>query len=69
MIEYQSDGHDSDHDNGGTRTGYERRRDSYSDRKRDRRLGTDRRNGSDRRGRLGKKISLERRDIFKEVDE
>ena len=65
MIEYQDNGHD----NGGTRTGYDRRRDSSTDQKRDRRLGMDRRDGSDRRRRLGSKRRFERRDIFSEVDE
>jgi hypothetical protein len=65
MIECQDIGHD----NGGTRTGYERRQRSNPDRMRDRRLGIERRNGSDRRSWLGRKINLERRDIFKDIDE
>ena len=81
MIEHQDNGrpnckdvrhdfaHDTDHDNGGTRTGYERRQDYSSDPKRDRRLGLDRRNGADRRIHLGRKREFERRDIFNGVDE
>jgi hypothetical protein len=65
MIGYQ----DSGHDNGGTRTGYQRRQRSGPDRVRDRRLGLERRRGPDRRSRLGRKRKLERRDIFTNVDE
>ena len=61
--------HDSDHDNGGTRTGYQRRRNIDPDLDIDRRLEKDRRTGLDRRSDIGRKRHLERRDIFNGIDE
>lgn len=65
MIEYQDNGHD----NGGTRTGYERRQHASTVADQGRRLGRDRRNGIDRRRWIGRKRRFERRDIFTGVDD
>lgn len=51
-------------DNGGRRSGYDRRQFSYSDHIPERRANDDRRNGMDRRTGVGTKFSTERRAAF-----
>jgi len=51
-------------DNGGTRSGTDRRQPKSSYIKLDRRTGKDRRSGNDRREGAGHFITIERRDIY-----
>jgi len=53
-------------DNGGTRSGTDRRQTNSTGFKLDRRTGKDRRTGNDRRQGAGHLISIERRDIHRE---
>lgn len=53
-------------DNGGTRSGTDRRRTNSIHIKLDRRTGKDRRSGNDRRQGAGHLIPIERRDIYRE---
>ena len=59
----------NNHDNGGTRSGDDRRKDQTNGRTPDSRSGKDRRKGSDRRNGLGRRRPIERRDIFREGNE
>ena len=52
-------------DNGGTRSGTDRRWTNSIDIKLDRRTGKDRRSGNDRRQGAGHLIPIERRDIYR----
>ena len=56
-------------DNGGTRSGTDRRRTSSSYIKLDRRTGKDRRSGNDRREGAGHFITIERRDVYRKKDQ
>ena len=55
-------------DNGGARSGKDRRQDPLKERNPDRRSGKDRRKGFDRRSGIGRRRDFERRDIHREVD-
>ena len=55
-------------DNGGTRSGTDRRQPNSSYIKLDRRTGNDRRSGNDRREGAGHFITIERRDIYRKKD-
>lgn len=52
------------HDNGGRRSGIDRRIFSYAQYIPERRSGHDRRSGADRRSEAGRKVNEERRTIF-----
>ena len=54
-------------DNGGTRSGKDRRQDSTKEYIPDRRNGRDRRDGLDRRTDFGKRRDIERRDQIREA--
>jgi hypothetical protein len=54
-------------DNGGTRSGKDRRKDSMKKYIPDRRSGRDRRDGLDRRTDFGKRREIERRDQLRET--
>ena len=56
-------------DNGGTRSGTDRRQADPIHIKLDRRTGRDRRSGNDRREGGGHFITIERRDIYREKDQ
>lgn len=56
-------------DNGGTRSGTDRRQTNSTFFKLDRRTGKDRRSGNDRRDGAGHFIPIERRDIFRIKDQ
>jgi hypothetical protein len=56
-------------DNGGTRSGTDRRQTNSIYIKLDRRTGKDRRSGNDRREGAGHFITIERRDIYRKKDQ
>jgi hypothetical protein len=56
-------------DNGGTRSGADRRRTDSIYIKLDRRTGKDRRSGNDRREGAGHFITIERRDVYRKKDQ
>jgi hypothetical protein len=56
-------------DNGGTRSGPDRRQTNSIYIKLDRRTGKDRRSGNDRRESAGHFITIERRDIYRKKDQ